>query len=63
MAGAHTPAPESHRPPGRKRSALVPILIVVAALIAAFVIFNLTRSGPNYEEEQFQGPDAPETTT
>ena len=61
MAGTPTPQPTGT---GRgNRPAWLPLLLVVAAIIAGFVIFNLTRSGTNYQEEQFQGPDAPETTT
>lgn len=55
---ANTPTP----PGRRKRPALLPLLLVALALIAIFVIFNLTRSSPNYQEEQFP-QDAPETTT
>ncbi len=63
MAGAPPPATGPTRAGDRKRSGLIPIIVVVAALIAAFVIFNLTRSGPNYQEEQVPGPDPVETTT
>ncbi len=48
---------------GRRRLSLVPIILVVAALLAAFLIFNLTRSQPNYQEEKVDGPDPVETTT
>ena len=55
-----------HDPNGRGRRkgvSLIPIIVVVAALLAGFLIFNLTRAQPNYEEEQVPGPDPVETST
>lgn len=47
----------------RKGVSPVPIIVVIAALLAGLLIFALTRSGPNYEEEEIKGPDPVETTT
>ena len=39
------------RPPRLKP--LVPVIVLILALLMGFVVFNATRSGPNYQEEQF----------
>ena len=55
-----------HNGPGRtsgaNRTPLIAGALVVGALLIALLLFNLTRSGPNYQEEQFT-PDEPEQTT
>ena len=54
---------ERHRAGETGRSArsprlkpLVPVIVLILALLVGLLIFNATRSGPNYQEEQF-GPD------
>ena len=63
MAGAPNPTNDPTNTQGRRRSGLVPIVVLVLSIVAAFVIFNLTRDGSNYQEEQINGPDPVETTT
>lgn len=49
---------------GKRRPPWIALVgFLVAVLVAGFVIFNATRSGPNYREEQQPGPDPVETTT
>ena len=49
--GGSDGAGRSGRPPRPKP--LVPVIMLLLALLVGFVIFNATRSGPNYQEEQF----------
>lgn len=57
--------PESKHEIGRRDgtpkrpSYLVPVIVVVAVLLIGLLLFNFTRSGPNYQEEEFT-PDAVE---
>lgn len=49
---------------GRKRPPLIALAgFLIAVVVAGLVIFNATRSGPNYREEQQPGPDPVETTS
>lgn len=70
MATPDEPNPATPRPPedartdaerhsAPRRRPLFPVIAVVLAVIVAVVVFNATRSAPNYDEEQ-RTPDAVE---
>ena len=48
--------------PSRATPFLLAIGITVGAIVLTFLLFTLTRTGPNYREEQFT-PDPPAQTS